>query len=247
MYKLVALDMDGTFLTNNQTISEANRTWVNKAIDAGVTVMFSTGRGIQNISPYVEQMELKSPIVAVNGGEVWGSPGLLLKRTLMEKEWIGQLVEIAKQFDVWYWSYAVDGLYNKERWTDNLDNHEWLKFGFATEDTDRLKLVRDRLEDWGIFEITNSNLTNLELNPKGISKASGIMEVCNLLGIKMQEVIAMGDSQNDMTMIKEAGLGIAMGNAQDAVKLAADTITATNQEDGVAKAIQKYIFGEESK
>ncbi len=239
--------MDGTFLTNNQTISEANRTWVNKAIDAGVTVMFSTGRGIQNISPYVEQMELKSPIVAVNGGEVWGSPGLLLKRTLMEKEWIGQLVEIAKQFDVWYWSYAVDGLYNKERWTDNLDNHEWLKFGFATEDTDRLKLVRDRLEDWGIFEITNSNLTNLELNPKGISKASGIMEVCNLLGIKMQEVIAMGDSQNDMTMIKEAGLGIAMGNAQDAVKLAADTITATNQEDGVAKAIQKYIFGEESK
>ncbi|WP_262362337.1 Cof-type HAD-IIB family hydrolase [Paenibacillus senegalensis] len=243
MYKLVALDMDGTFLTKEHTISEANRKWVNKAIDAGVTVMFSTGRGIQNISPYIEQMDLKSPIVAVNGGEVWGSPGILLKRTLMKNEWISQLAEMAKEFGVWYWSYAVDGLYNKENWTGNVEKHEWLKFGFATEDLERLKQVRDRLEDWGIFEITNSNLTNLELNPKGVSKASGIMEVCNLLGIKMQEVIAMGDSQNDMTMIKEAGLGIAMGNAQDAVKLAADTVTDTNEEDGVAKAIQKYIFG----
>lgn len=244
MYKLIALDMDGTFLTNEQTISDANREWVNKAIDSGITVMFSTGRGIQNISPYVEQMNLKSPIVAVNGGEVWGAPDLLLKRTLMEKDWIAKLYEMAKEYGAWYWSYAVEGLFNKENWTDNIDDQQWLKFGFSSENLDTLKQIRDRLEDWGVFEITNSNIHNLELNPKGISKASGIMEICNLLGITMDQVVAMGDSQNDLTMIKESGLGIAMGNAQDVVKLAADTVTDTNQEDGVAKAIQKHVFGQ---
>lgn len=242
-YKLIALDMDGTFLTEEKTISEENRKWVNQAIEAGVTVMFSTGRGVQNISPYVEELGLTSPMVAVNGGEVWKSPQELLSRTPLQTSWVQQLHQMALEYDVWYWGYTVGGLYNKDKWTSDLESEQWLKFGLFTEDHVKLAEIRGKLEQWGNLEITNSHVSNLELNPRGISKASGIREVCGLLGVKMEEVIAMGDSLNDLEMIRQVGLGIAMENAQEELKREADAVTASNEEDGVAKAIQKYIFG----
>ena len=76
-----------------------------------------------------------------------------------------------------------------------------------------------------------------------MSKASGLAKIAHDLGIDRNEVIAVGDSLNDLEMIQWAGLGVAMGNAEAAVKEAADEITATNEEDGVAKAIQRYLFG----
>jgi HAD superfamily hydrolase (TIGR01484 family) len=243
-YKLVALDMDGTFLTEERTISPANREWVHKAIEAGVTVIFSTGRGVQSIGPYVEELQLKSPMVSVNGSEIWRSPGILLKRHLMETDWIRKLHGLAVEHDTWWWAYAVEGMFNRDNWLDDIERPEWLKFGFYIEDKATLSKVRGIVEDWGVFEVTNSHPDNLELNPLGISKASGIMEVCNLIGIMMDEVIAMGDSENDLTMIKAAGLGVAMGNAQENVKKAADVVTVTNDEDGVARVIREYVFGE---
>jgi hypothetical protein len=98
------------------------------------------------------------------------------------------------------------------------------------------------VDSWSTLEITNSHPCNLELNPKGISKASGMRKVCELLGITMSEVVAMGDSMNDLSMIRAAGLGVAMGNAQDGVKAAADLVTATNDEHGVAKVIREYVL-----
>ncbi|GIP40745.1 5-amino-6-(5-phospho-D-ribitylamino)uracil phosphatase YcsE [Paenibacillus sp. J31TS4] len=242
-YKVIALDMDGTVLNSSHAISPENRKWIDKAIEAGITVMFSTGRGVQSVQKYVEELNLQSPMVSVNGSEVWKAPGVLFKRHLMETEWIKWLHGIAATHGTWFWGYAVEGLFNKDHWTDNLDDKQWLKFGFMTDDAEKLALIRGVLEERELFEITNSNVNNLEINPRGISKASGIMDVCNLLGVKMEEVMAMGDSLNDLTMIKESGLGIAMGNAQEELKLAANAVTATNNEDGVALAIRKYAFG----
>ncbi|WNQ12620.1 Cof-type HAD-IIB family hydrolase [Paenibacillus aurantius] len=244
-YKLLALDMDGTLLTEEKKISPENSEWIYKAIEAGVTVMFATGRGVQTIQPYVEELKLESPMVSVNGSEVYRAPGDLLQRHIMKQEWMDRLYAMAVENDTWYWAYAVEGLYNKDKWTDDYTSKTWLKFGFFTEDKEVLQKIRGELEDMALFEITNSHPDNLEINPRGISKASGIMEVCNLLGIKMEEVIAMGDSQNDLTMIKSAGLGVAMGNAQEEVKLAADVVTVMNDEHGVARIIREYIFGEQ--
>lgn len=81
-------------------------------------------------------------------------------------------------------------------------------------------------------------------NPAGVTKASGLAEVCRVLGIGMEQAVAVGDSLNDLAMIKEAGLGVAMGNAQEAVKQAADEVVAGNEEDGVAEAIRRFVFGE---
>ena len=241
-YKLIALDMDGTLLNDHQQISEENRTWLYKALDAGVTVMLSTGRGVQSIYPYIEQLNMLMPIVAVNGGEVWKEPHVLLKRHLLPASAVREMHALAVRYDTWFWGYAVEGLFNKERWTDDPGSLRWLKFGFHTDNDDNRRRIREALEQTGAFEITNSHPHNLEINPKGVSKASGIREICDLLGIAMSEVVAMGDSLNDLAMVREAGLGVAMGNAQEALKEAADLVTVTNNENGVAKVIKEYVL-----
>ncbi|AQT84251.1 HAD-superfamily hydrolase [Paenibacillus larvae subsp. larvae] len=241
-YKLVALDMDGTLLTEEKTISKANKEAIFAALDKGVTVIFSTGRGVQSITPYAEELKLETPLVAVNGSEVWSAPHKLHKRTLFQADVIRRLHALALKHDSWYWAYAVDGLFNRDQWTDDLDGQQWLKFGYYTEEEDKLKAIRSEVEKWDLFEVTNSHVCNIELNPKGISKASGVEEVCKMIGADMSQVIAMGDSQNDIAMIRSAGLGVAMGNAQEEVKRIADYVTATNEEDGVARVIEQFVL-----
>jgi HAD superfamily hydrolase (TIGR01484 family) len=241
-FKLLALDMDGTFLTDDKTVSKENRAAIEAAERAGVKVMFATGRGIQNVQAYIEELKMEAPIITANGSEVWAAPGKLHSRTLMDSAIVSELHAIALEYDTWYWAYAVDEIYNKERWVEAVHAQRWLKFGYYYEEEAVLQVIRAKLATWDLLEITNSHLLNLELNPKGINKASGVRQVCEMFGYDMSQVIAMGDSLNDISMIREAGLGVAMGNAQEEVKALADVITATNEEHGVAKIIETYIL-----
>jgi 5-amino-6-(5-phospho-D-ribitylamino)uracil phosphatase len=244
-YKLIALDMDGTLLTEDKKVSEENKAALRAARDAGITVIFSTGRGIQNVQPYIEELQMnESPIVVVNGGEVYLKPGQLVERHTLTADQVRRLHELALQHDTWYWAYAVGDIYNKDRWAEpqELDALQWLKFGYYTDNNSSLAEIREELLSWDTLELSNSHPNNLELNPKGIHKASGIRKVCELLGLNMSEVIAMGDSLNDVAMIREAGLGVAMGNAQNEVKALADVVTLTNEEHGVAHIIRKYAL-----
>jgi len=244
-YKLIALDMDGTVLDESSRITEENRKWIHRAIEHGVTVMFATGRGLQSVQPYVQELGLVSPMVTVNGSEVWEAPGMLRTRHIMDPARIREMADLAVKLNTWYWGYAVEGLFTKDRWVQDLASVEWLKFGFYMEDADILRQIQSELDAAGRYELTNSHPFNIEVNPRGVSKESGLREVCEMLGITMDEVIAMGDSRNDLAMIRSAGLGIAMGNAQEDVKAAADYVTALNTEDGVARAIRKFVFGED--
>ncbi|MDF2721860.1 MAG: family phosphatase [Paenibacillus sp.] len=241
-YQLIALDMDGTLLNSKHEVSETNREWIFKALEAGVTVMLSTGRGVQNVYPYTDKLNLTTPIVAVNGGEVYRKPRELLRRHTVDVESIRAMHAMAERYDTWFWAYAVEGLFNKDTWTNDIHSLQWLKFGFFTENDESREQILSWLREQNCYEITNSHPQNLEVNPQGVSKASGIAEVCKLLGITMAEVVSMGDSLNDMSMIREAGLGIAVGNAQDALKAAAKLVTVTNDENAVAKIIRDYVL-----
>lgn len=244
-YKLIALDMDGTLLTEDKTISAENKAAIADAAEAGITVMFATGRGIQNVLGYADELGLQSPIVTVNGSEVWSAPERLHLRHEMDAELVVRMREIALQRDTWYWAYSVDGVHNRDNWPKEasaFQAKQWLKFGYYCEDVQRLSGIQRELESWGLFEVTNSHPYNIELNPQGVNKASGLAEVCGLLGIQMSEVIAAGDSLNDAAMLQAAGFGVAMGNAQDEVKQLADAVTASNEEHGVAQLIRRYVL-----
>ena len=90
--------------------------------------------------------------------------------------------------------------------------------------------------------MTESFLNNIEVNAAGVSKGKSLVNLGKLLGITREEIMACGDGTNDMNMLQEVGLGVDMANAVDEVKRAADVITASNDEEGVAEAIEKYVL-----
>ncbi|MFL0556011.1 Cof-type HAD-IIB family hydrolase [Paenibacillus barengoltzii] len=242
-YKLLALDMDGTLLNDDLQISPETERWIRKAAAAGVHVCLSTGRGYREAVPYGNQLDLGTPMITVNGSEVWKSPHELYRRVLLDRSLVSRMYDISREKNVWFWAYAVEGSYNEGNWQPELlEQNHWMKFGYFTEDDEVRGEILRELQEMGGLEITNSSPHNLEINPKGISKASGIQTVCGLLGLEMSEVVAIGDSLNDLAAIEAAGLGVAMGNAQEAVKEKADVVTTSNNEDGIAWIIRDYIL-----
>lgn len=239
--KLVALDMDGTLLNNKGVVSLANRQAIKSAKDKGVIVVLSTGRSLLTCRDHADDLELSSYLVTVNGSEIWDENRELVERNLVNPEHIKWMWELSNQHKAKFWAINTVGTLHNEL-PEDFQNFEWLKFGFSIDDDATRGLVLNELTAKGVFELTNSTLKNIEVNAAGINKARGLSVVCARLGIDMKNVMAVGDSRNDLMMIKEAGLGVAMGNAQEVVKEEADWITSTNEEDGVAKAIQKWVL-----
>ncbi|MFC5702899.1 Cof-type HAD-IIB family hydrolase [Cohnella faecalis] len=243
-YRLLAIDLDGTLLNEAGEISAMNHEWVKKATDAGITVCVSTGRGFKSALPIAEQLGLQTPMITVNGGEIWSKPHTLHQRTLLDSDKVAKLHALAKRYpETWFWAYSIEDIYNKERWIDNdPEAHEWLKFGYYTEDKNALDGILAEIRTWDGLELSNSSPFNIEVNPSGVSKATAVEEVCRLLGIELSQAVAVGDSLNDIAAIRACGLGVAMGNAQDEVKASADIVTSSNLEDGVAHLIQNYLL-----
>lgn len=118
-----------------------------------------------------------------------------------------------------------------------------LKAIFIEEEyVDRLFKIKEELKTFEDLEVVSSWPNNVEIMPAGTSKGEAVKRLAEILKIKPEEVICMGDSENDLSMIKYAGLGIAMGNAIDLIKENADYITDTNENSGVGKAIEKFIL-----
>lgn len=239
--KLIALDMDGTLLNNKGQISMANRVAIKEAQEKGLYVVLSTGRSIHTSRKHADSLELTSYLVTANGSELWDEKRELVERNLVKSELIQWMWELSQKHKTQFWAISTERNWNDEM-PEDLHALEWLKFGFHIDDDATRELIYKELEAKGEFELSNSTLTNIEVNPKGISKAKGLELVCHKLGIKMKNVMSMGDSLNDLAMIKSSGLGVAMGNAQEAVKEAAEWVTATNEEDGVAQAIRKWVL-----
>ncbi|WP_099330869.1 Cof-type HAD-IIB family hydrolase [Priestia aryabhattai] len=240
-FKLIALDMDGTLLNDQQEISEENRAAIAKAQEQGVDVVLSTGRSLLTCREYAQSLQLSSYLITVNGSEIWDESGQLVERKLIDASHIEKMWNLTQEHKLNFWAVTTDKVWRDE-FPEDIASQEWLKFGYDIPDDALREEVLKQIAGISDFEISNSSLTNLEINALGINKAKGIMTVCERLGISMDEVIAMGDSLNDMAMIEAAGCGIAMGNAQEAVKEAADWVTDTNVNNGVAKAISHWVL-----
>ncbi|MGJ9457647.1 Cof-type HAD-IIB family hydrolase [Oceanobacillus sp. CF4.6] len=239
--KLIALDMDGTLLSDDHEVSERTVKAIEDAMNQGIHVVLSTGRGFQACYPYAEQLKLQSYLITANGGQVWTVEKELLDQHLLETKLIEKLYNLGTQVGVNMWMISTSGVFRGEA-PENFYDYEWLKFGCESQDKQKLDIMVQELSHYEGLELTNSLPTNMEANPKGVSKARALHFLCDKIGITMKEVMAVGDSLNDIKMIQEAGIGVAMGNAQEAIKNVANHTTDSNNEEGVAKAIERFAL-----
>lgn len=116
------------------------------------------------------------------------------------------------------------------------------KIDIMTSDISKIDILKRKLQSLSDIYITSSYKNNIEIGTSGVSKGSAVLEFAESLGISHEEIVSFGDNYNDLTMIEVAGVGVAMGNAEEEVKNAADFITLTNNQSGVAYGIRKLVF-----
>ncbi|MFD1037037.1 Cof-type HAD-IIB family hydrolase [Virgibacillus byunsanensis] len=239
--KLIALDMDGTLLTSDEEVSEYTQEVIKKALAKDVHVVLSTGRWLDSCYPYAELLKLQSYLVTSNGGEIWTVNKELIERHLLDPKIVEIMWDLAQNIELNTWMVSTEGVYRGTR-PDDFYEHEWLKFGCDSLDKDKLDQIVKEFSYYDELELTNSLPTNVEVNPIGVNKATALKKVCDEIGISMNNVMSVGDSLNDIKMIQQAGLGVAVGNAQEAIKKVADYVTDKNNDNGVAKAIEKFVL-----
>lgn len=265
MYKLIAVDMDGTLLREDKTISNRTKNAIKKAVQKGVKVVLASGRPIEGLERYLEELHLSSEddyVMSFNGSVIQNAKTKeVVSKKILKGSDLKVLYALSKEIGVNIHAFTREGcitpIMNEysmlEGRINGIEVHE-RDFNTIDDQEDVIKVMfidpQPVLEEamkkipahyYKDFTVVRSAPYFLEFLNKASSKGTGVKALANYLGIKQEEVICIGDAGNDLDMIQFAGLGVAMGNAFDEVKEAADYITCDNDEDGVAHVIEKFI------
>ncbi|MGB6177785.1 sugar-phosphatase [Carnobacterium sp.] len=268
MIKLIAIDLDGTLLTKDREISDENKNAIKEAKKQGIKVVLCTGRPLLGMVQYLEELNLREQGdygITYNGGLVQKTDTgeILSQKTLSRKDTLelyklSQNVNIPCNFidleKVYEPPYPIgrDSLYATIMTAlpfvpvipeDLVDDTAINKVVFCYEEETLDEAIK-KIPSYFFekFTLMKSRPTLLELLNKEVDKGKGIAVLCELLGIEPHEVMAIGDEANDFAMIEYAGMGVAMENATSEIKELAQFITKTNDNHGVAHAIQKYAL-----
>ncbi len=265
--KLIVTDLDGTLLTDEKLISDRNKAAIAAAEAAGVMVTVATGRMCVAAAHYARRIGVTLPIVSCNGGLVRAYTGKAVFTHCFTRELAREVIALCYDRDWNVQWYIDDKVYVKKfnaklfRGYNLIDDFAVTEIGndFESYLDDVIQIViRDLDGNIGniqkcIYEKFQGHLTvqqntevSVDIDALGINKSVGIEVLINELGITKDEVMAFGDADNDIEMLKYVGVGVAMGNAIAAVKEVADIITEDNEHDGVAVAIEKYILNKYS-
>ncbi len=266
-YRLLVTDIDDTLLTTDKRITNKVRDAIFKAQDAGVTVAIASGRLPIGVRPYAEELgvcERGGCYLAFNGGLVLDAQGNILHSNVLDRKYLPAICNALRPYDVTVLVHTHDKIF-----TDNNQN----SYAYTEPEAlhQPLYLLNNLLTDvdWDLHKILIAGEPELlhevepvlkaqfgqeldiflsapwflDVMPKGVNKGVGVRYLAARLGIPTEAVIACGDSYNDLSMIQCAGLGVAMHNAEDALKEAADYVTERDcDHDGIAEVIEKFIL-----
>ncbi len=265
-YKIIALDLDGTLTNSEKVITEKTKKRLMEFQKNGGKVILASGRPTMGIVPHAESLCLKEYggyILAFNGGYVIDcQSGDIMFQQKLPLHVIPEICDIIRDYPVGINTYeGTDILVGNHmnqyteleakingmgiKYTDdfagyvNFDINKCLIHGDPDVILQLEKILYDKYKD--ILGIFKSEAFFLEVVPKGVDKAMSIDRLLKMTGLKTEECIACGDGFNDISMIRYAGLGVAMSNAKQPVKDAADYITRSNDEDGIAYLLKKIL------
>jgi Cof subfamily protein (haloacid dehalogenase superfamily) len=255
--------MDDTLLDSKKIISPRTREAIRQAARKGVTVTIATGRSFLSALPYAKQLNLDVPIITYNGALIKAAlSGEIFWHRPVSSKAAAALLALCREHNWYIQVYTDDVLYIKEHneksafyekscginatavgeklYSMEGEPTKMLIMEEPAKIADIKNVIDNRLK--GSITLTTSHPRFLEINRHGINKGVALSYLANRFNIEHHEVMAIGDSLNDLDMIKAAGFGVAMGNAVADIKQAAEAVTGGHDADGVAEAIEKYVL-----
>ena len=267
-YKLLVLDIDGTLTNEKKEITRHTEQTILRMQEAGVKVVLASGRPAYGVVPTARELELEQYggfILSYNGGRIVDcSTGRTIYEKTIPHKLMGGIYGQVHDLDAALMTYEGDRIITekpqdayvaKESFINKMKVKgvgnflDYVTFPvvkcLVAADGGYLEAVEDKLKGYfgSQLSIFRSEPYFLEIMPKDIDKASSLERLRLQLGLERAEIAACGDGLNDISMIQYAGLGIAMANAQEAVKRVCDFVTKSNEEEGVAYAIDRFILG----
>lgn len=266
--KLIAIDLDGTLLNSQRQVSKRNKEAILKAKQQGVKVVLVTGRPLKGMLHILEECQLLEEGdlgLTYNGGLVqWTKTGETLRQITLDKDEAKDVYELSQALDLPCNFIDLDTVYEPPYPTGKPSQYPLVMKALPLKPIDmtslpedfpinkivmcwhqeeldeKIKLIPEDYHDKYTIMKSRSNL--LEVLPKAVDKGKGLHLLSDLLAIDLEDMMAIGDQENDLAMVKEAGMGVAMANATDAVKAVAQVVTRSNDDHGVAYAIEKYVL-----
>lgn len=261
--ELIAIDLDGTLLSSDESVSPANRVALKRAMDAGIRIVLATGRGLSTPRAWALELGLNAPVICAHGAlTVDPSDGTEVDHLPIPAEYANEILRDAQHHGHALAVYR-DGIFYTRRGTptfmaDMVPPH-WREVDdlLAPELSPASMLralgeasvnaiygayahlpIHFRLERWGDF-------VECAMTDQNATKHRALERLCAIYGISSERVMAIGDSPNDVPMMEFARIGVAMGNAPEAVRYAADAVTTSCNDDGVALAIDQFVFADQ--
>ena len=266
-YEMIVLDLDGTLTNKDKMITPKTKETLMKIQERGKTVVLASGRPTYGVMPLAKELELErygGYILSFNGGIIFNcqTKEVIFDRQL-PVESNGVIIDLAKEHGVNILTYEGDQIITpdgscpyvaKEAFINKLEVRQVENFRehvtfqvpkfLMLDDGGYLALAEAKVKAslGKEFSVYRSEPFFLEILPKGIDKAQSLERLLEVTGFTREQMIACGDGYNDLSMIQYAGLGVAMENAVLPVRQAADYITRSNNEDGVAHVVEKFMI-----
>lgn len=275
MYRMVVTDLDGTLLNSQKQVSEGNIEAIHKLKDQDVKFVMATGRSDVMTRAYTKKIKNADIVIGCDGAIIRNiRTGEILYENHISSETCHKAFKICQKYGLDYYVFAKDELVSDDPENERFILHQKFNENVLEDEQIPMQVVEDLdqyVDDHIVYKIVAShNDTNyldevakvvkketdadairsgkrvLAIKARGVSKAEAIKKLAQTLDISIKDIIAFGDEVNDMEMLRLVGLGIAMENADDVVKKAADQVAGNNDMDGVGKELDK-IFGNAGK
>lgn len=269
MYKIIACDLDQTLLSTDRTVSKRNIEAIKQATALGIKFVLATGRGYNSVEGTLKEIGLYDKedeyVISYNGGAITenkgnrllhfdGIPFDLAQKLYQRGISYNVCIHVYTKESVYayrFWQEEVDYLAGrmgvKEIFTDSLDfldRQDIVKILYENTNRSYLQNIERELKDLTQdIDVSYSSNRYIEFNHKGVNKGAGLMFLADLLGVKPEETMAIGDNFNDLSMIQRAGLGIGVQNTIEDMKPLCDYITKANyNESAIAEVIDRFIL-----